>query len=112
MFLVCTLSLIIRPKWYKKVVSDMVEHPAIMFITALINLVGGAAIVLHHNIRTWDWTVAITLIGWLAIVKGAIRILFPQFVATFSNRAGKKSVVYSSGVVCAILTLILYMIVR
>lgn len=90
----------------------MVEHPAIMFITALINLVGGAAIVLHHNIWTLDRTLAITLIGWLAIVKGALRILFPALVATVSNWAGKKGVVYTSGIICAAITVILYMIVR
>jgi uncharacterized protein YjeT (DUF2065 family) len=31
-----------------------------------------------HNIWIADWRILITLIGWLSVIKGVVRLLFPQ----------------------------------
>ena len=38
----------------------------------------GLAIVLTHNVWVADWRVLITILGWLAAIGGAVRILAPQ----------------------------------
>ena len=36
---------------------------------------------LTHNVWTADWRVVITILGWLAVITGAIRIVCPQQAA-------------------------------
>ena len=49
---------------------------ALFLIAGLLALLGGIAIVRAHNVWT-GWPVVITLLGWLAIVGGIARVMFP-----------------------------------
>jgi hypothetical protein len=42
--------------------------------------------VLVHNVWTADWRVIITVFGWLAVIGGVIRILFPQQVTAMGEK--------------------------
>ena len=52
----------------------------------MILMPAGLAIVLTHNVWVADWPVIITLLGWLAVISGAVRIFAPHRV----NELGKK----------------------
>jgi len=39
----------------------------------------------HHNIWVKDWRVLITLIGWIAVIKGVLLIAFPQLISLFKG---------------------------
>lgn len=44
-----------------------------------ISLILGLITVLLHNVWIWTWpAILITLFGWVALVKGVLRIGFPQ----------------------------------
>jgi hypothetical protein len=43
----------------------------------MLTLVAGLAIVNAHNLWVTDWRVIITVLGWLAIIRGVVAILFP-----------------------------------
>ena len=49
---------------------------ALFLIAGLLALLGGIAIVRAHNVWT-GWPVVITVLGWLAIVGGIARVMFP-----------------------------------
>ena len=51
-------------------------------MTAVIGLL----IVIYHNRWTKSWAVLITILGWLALIKGILLIAFPQFVHSLSER--------------------------
>jgi hypothetical protein len=51
-------------------------------MTAVIGLL----IVTYHNRWTKNWTVLITILGWIALFKGICLIAFPQFVHSLSER--------------------------
>ena len=53
---------------------------SLIFISGVITLPAGLAIVLAHNV--WrGWPVVVTIFGWLAILSGAVRILFAPHLA-------------------------------
>ncbi len=54
------------------------EQPVILFISGFMALVLGVLILQVHNFWVWDWTIIITLIGWLMVIIGSIRILIPN----------------------------------
>src|SRR6476646_9005433 len=56
-------------------------------------LLAGLAIVNTHNLWVSDWRVIITILGWLAIVRGALSLLFPNKMygvggTILANRSG------------------------
>jgi len=65
---------------YRAIVDGFLRSPALIYIAGLLGLLGGLAIVNVHN--SWDrgWPLIITVLGWLAIVGGAVRMLAPQIV--------------------------------
>jgi hypothetical protein len=53
---------------------------ALLFLSGLLIMPMGLAIVLTHNVWTADWRVLITLFGWLNAIGGAVRLLAPDTV--------------------------------
>jgi len=68
----------------------------LILVSGVLLFVAGLAIVRVHNHWAADWEVLVTVLGWLAIVGGLIRMLFPirlaAFVAGFGQRTGAISV--------------------
>jgi uncharacterized protein YjeT (DUF2065 family) len=50
-----------------------------VFLGGLIALILGALLVAGHNLWVADWRVSITLMGWLTLLKGVLRLLFPEW---------------------------------
>jgi hypothetical protein len=67
---------------FRLMAGQFLNSYALIFLAGLMTLTAGIAIVLAHNVWTRDWRVIITLFGWLAIIGGAVRIVFPQLVAS------------------------------
>ena len=59
---------------------------AFIFFAGLLTLLAGLAIVRAHNVWSAEWTVLVTVLGWLAIFSGVVRIIWPDRVAGLGNR--------------------------
>ena len=75
------LALVVQGSGFRVFASEFMASPALIFLSGVITLPAGLAIVLTHNVWTPDWRVVITIVGWLAVVTGAIRMIFPQQAA-------------------------------
>lgn len=62
-----------------RILIKMVQDDALMILSGYAALVVGIAHVLVYNVWSSDWTVILTLIGWMALAKGIIRLAFPDF---------------------------------
>jgi hypothetical protein len=82
-FAVCGVALIFNADAFRAIGDEIVKSPALIYIAGVLALVTGLAIVNTHNEWTADWRVAITLLGWLCVVAGIIRLVFPRAVAAF-----------------------------
>jgi len=75
------LALVFQGTGFGAFASEFMASPALIFLSGVITLPAGLAIVLTHNVWTPDWRVVITIVGWLAVVTGAIRMIVPQQAA-------------------------------
>ncbi len=66
------------------VIMDVLHDPALVMIAGFVMLVAGLAIVRVHNQWHGGWPVLVTVIGWLCIIGGLVRILFPVQLAEFA----------------------------
>jgi uncharacterized protein YjeT (DUF2065 family) len=78
--LVVGLAVFTNPRGFRDMAEEFLASRALMFLSGLIIMPVGIAIVLTHNIWTADWRVAITVFGWLCAIGGALRLFGPLFV--------------------------------
>lgn len=76
---------------YNKLFKEITNSPAITYLSGLAAVIIGYVIIYHHNVWVKDWTVLITLVGWIALVKGVMFIAFPQLLKHFEFMVKKKS---------------------
>jgi hypothetical protein len=78
--LVAGIAMLVNRKELDALAQELLRSRALLFLLGLIDLAIGLAIVLTHNVWVADWRLIITLLGWLLIVRGAVRVLIPDQV--------------------------------
>jgi uncharacterized membrane protein HdeD (DUF308 family) len=85
-YLSASLGAFFSTDYYRKIAEDLFSNSALTYVTGFITVIIGFFIVTYHNTWAKSWIVLITILGWLAIIKGICLIAFPQFVRTLSER--------------------------
>lgn len=66
-----------NPTRIKQIFDDLKDHK-FSTLAAFIAIVIGLLNILFHNIWEFNWTIIITLIGWIALGKGLFMFTFPK----------------------------------
>ena len=100
-YLVLGVGLLFNRKAFQQVMGDFCKNAALVFFAGIFALVVGVVIILTHNVWVANWTVMITIIGWLGFIKGIWIIVFPNTVPKFMQAYQKNEnllIVHSIGV--------------
>ena len=62
------------------------HSPTLIYFSGLLSLSRGIAMLNVHRAWTSDWRVIITILGWLLVIGGIIRIVLPQTTAVLGER--------------------------
>ena len=84
-YLSAALGAIFSSDHYRRVLDDLFKNAALTYFVGFTAVIFGFLIVNYHNIWVKDWPVLITLLGWLALIKGVLLIAFPSFVQSYSK---------------------------
>jgi uncharacterized membrane protein len=71
---------------YSNLLKEFIGSRALIFISGVLALVAGVAIVNAHNLWVPDWRVIVTVLGWLLVVRGVINLVFPVWAQTLGDR--------------------------
>ncbi|MHC4104175.1 MAG: hypothetical protein ACYSR9_04490, partial [Planctomycetota bacterium] len=66
------IGILVNTQFYKKVFEDFIERTSILYLGGVMALGVGYLLVAFHNTWTKDLSVIITIVGWLALVKGIL----------------------------------------
>ena len=79
--LIVGLAMLIRPERLPGMIQALAagQSELWVFFLGVCAMLAGIAIVLAHNIWEMSWRSIITFLGWGMILKGAIRILTPEW---------------------------------
>jgi len=77
------VGLLLNKSYYIKAINSLLEDSSYFIIGGLLAIIIGILIIEYHNIWSNDWTVLITIIGWIALIKGIILLAFPPVFDTF-----------------------------
>src|ERR1700739_5103299 len=78
--LVIGLAVFANQRAFRELAEEFLASKALLFLSGLLIMPAGLAIVLTHNIWAADCRVMITLFGWLNAIGGAVRLGGPAFV--------------------------------
>jgi hypothetical protein len=70
---------------FSKIVEDFEKSQGLTYISGFITLVIGMLLVQYHNIWVKNWTVLITIVAWMSLLKGVMLIVFPRFISFFKG---------------------------
>ena len=87
--------------------SDFQRSPALLFLAALFALGVGLVHVMAHNLWTDPLAILVSLIGWLAVVKGILLLAVPEAMMSVAAAAATSSRVRIYGIAMLILSLVL-----
>ena len=75
---------------YRLLADEFLRSRALIYLSGLLTMTAGLAIVLTHNVWRADWPVLITILGWLLLIGGAFRIVMPQGTERIGRRLLKE----------------------
>jgi hypothetical protein len=78
--LVIGLAVFANQRAFRELAEEFLASRALTFLSGLIIMPAGLAIVLTHTIWAADGRVMITLFGWANLFGGAIRLAAPAYV--------------------------------
>ncbi len=71
---------------YSSLLKEFIGSRALIFITGILALTAGLAMVNAHNLWVRDWRVIVTILGWLFVLRGIMLLVFPVAVQTIGDR--------------------------
>jgi hypothetical protein len=79
-------ALLINRRTIAGVINDISNAHGFIFFAGILTLLAGLAIVRAHNVWAFEWSLIVTLLGWMAVIGGIVRILWPDRIAAISNK--------------------------
>jgi hypothetical protein len=71
-------------------VESVSHDPALLLVSGVIAFVAGLAVVRVHNHWAADWPVLVTIFGWLLLIGGLVRMLFPIWLTAKAATLGQS----------------------
>ena len=80
------ISLLANLGTSRTIIEGLSQSPALIMIAGYAAFVPGLAIVYFHNRWTGHWPVLVTIMGWLSLVVGLLRMVFPTQIAALTTK--------------------------
>ena len=80
LMLVLGCSMLFTTRSWLALLTEFSEQPHRLLIPGIATVVFGLIVIFNHNFWEKSWEVAITLAGWLILMKGLTFLLIPDVV--------------------------------
>lgn len=80
-----SLYVFLKREYLRGVISDVVSQRGLFFIIAVVTLIFGLLVVVSHNYWIMGWPVIVTLMGWLMLISGLIRLFYAEFAMKMAS---------------------------
>jgi hypothetical protein len=107
-FAVTGISLVVNSKGTAAAMEASVQNKGILWLWGMLALLIGAVIVVINRAWTSGLPLLVTILGWIAMVKGAFIFIFPHAAVSLYGRFNKSGLLVFCGVVALILGLVLF----
>ena len=92
------IAILVNRSHFPTMIGQLAQNQGLIFVSGILSLLGGLAIVRVHNAWTGGWAVIITVLGWLAILGGLVRMWLPHKAASIAETfAGNSTALLVGG---------------
>jgi len=81
LFIVLGLGCLINQTAYADMIGQAILVPVVIYLSGLMSFLAGVAMLNGYHGWTPDWRIIITILGWLLVIAGIIRIMLPTAAA-------------------------------
>jgi hypothetical protein len=85
------IAMLLNFSSFPALAEQVSRDPALIFLSGILLLVAGLAIVRAHNVWTGGWPILVTILGWLAVLSGLLRMFFPSRLAAIAAGLGQST---------------------
>jgi hypothetical protein len=78
LLVVLGVGLLVNRSVYREMAQEFLASRALIYLSGLLALLAGLAIVNVHNVWVLGWPVVITAFGWLTLFGGILWMVFPD----------------------------------
>jgi hypothetical protein len=82
------VSMLINRDMYPVLAQQVAGNLPFFILSGVVALVAGLAIVRVHNHWTASWVTIVTIMGWLLILGGILRIVVPRQMSAYATGLG------------------------
>jgi hypothetical protein len=102
--LATSVPMMAAPRGIQALAEDFLDDRPLIFVSGVLILVAGLSVVNTHNRWSADWTLVITLMGWIMVAAGVSRIAAPQVIGAIGRKMiGRTTMTRVAGVVWALI---------
>lgn len=83
-FVIISIAMVLNMTHFIGVVEQLINNAPLMFVVGFVALILGLLLTISHNIWHWNWTVIITIISWLTLLKGINILIYPNVLNEFT----------------------------
>lgn len=91
LFVLVGFGVLLNTEHYAAMTSSFLRNSELYYFSGALSFLIGMALVLHHNLWVADWRVMITIIGWMALFKGMVRILLPTLGSKYAGKLAQPN---------------------
>lgn len=77
-FILIAISMLLNKSTYRALMLDIANTPSMVLFIGIFTLIIGILLVVSHNIWVSNWQILITIMAWLTLIGGIVRVYFPQ----------------------------------
>ena len=81
LFVVLGIGCLVNQTVYADMIGQAVLVPVLIYLSGLMAFLAGVAMLNGYHAWTADWRMIITILGWLLVIAGIIRIVLPAAAA-------------------------------
>lgn len=98
-YFIIAVTFLFKQDRVEKMIKAFEKSELSMVIGGLLALFVGMLLVVTHNVWVADWPVLITILGWLALVKGILLIALPKEMMKLTESFRKSTMGLKIGMI-------------
>ncbi len=103
LFVVLGIGCLLNQTVYADMIGQAALVPVLIYLSGLMAFTAGVAMLNGWHAWTADWRIIITLLGWILVIAGIIRIVLPTLTAVVAVTIYSASSVAIAGVVVLVI---------
>ena len=98
------IAILVRMESFQNSLKDISKSDALMTMISVLPLIAGLAIVLAHNLWEANWTILVTIMGWIILLAAIVRLFFHKMIMKkMAEKWQSKPFFYVIGIVIIII---------